>query len=35
MDRGSPVIQRQLNDRRFSPFNGTINKVRLEIYPDP
>ena len=35
MDRGSPVIQRQLNERRFSPFNGTINKVRLEIYPDP
>jgi arylsulfatase len=34
MDRGSPVIQRQLNDRRFSPFNGTINKVTLEIYPE-
>ena len=34
MDRGSPVIQRQLNDQRFSPFNGTINKVTLEIYPE-
>ena len=34
MDRGSPVIQRQLNDRRFSHFNGTINKVTLEIYPE-
>ncbi|AQA20279.1 arylsulfatase [Halioglobus japonicus] len=34
MDRGSPVIQRQLNDRRFSAFNGTINKVTLAIYPD-
>ena len=35
MDRGSPVIQRQLNERRFSAFNGTINKVTLEIYPEP
>jgi arylsulfatase len=34
MDRGSPVIKRQLNDRRFSAFNGTINKVTLEIYPE-
>jgi arylsulfatase len=34
MDRGSPVIQRQLNDRRFSPFSATINKVTLEIYPE-
>ena len=34
MDLGSPVIQRQLNDQRFSPFNGTINKVTLEIYPE-
>jgi len=34
MDRGSPVIKRQLNDRRFSEFNATINKVTLEIYPE-
>ncbi|MEK9927943.1 MAG: arylsulfatase [Halieaceae bacterium] len=34
MDRGSPVIQRQLNERRYSAFNATINKVTLEIYPE-
>ncbi len=33
MDRGSPVIKRQLNDRRFSEFNAIINKVTLEIFP--
>ena len=34
MDRGSPVIQRHLNERRYSAFNATINKVTLEIYPE-
>ncbi len=33
MDRGSPVAQRVIGDQRFSAFNGTINKVTLEIYP--
>ncbi len=34
MDRGAPVIKRQLNDRRYSEINATINKVTLEVYPE-
>jgi hypothetical protein len=34
MDRGAPVIKRQLNDRRYSEINATINKVTLEILPE-
>ena len=34
MDRGAPVIKRQLNDRRYSEINATINKVTLEGYPE-
>ena len=34
MDRGAPVIKRQLNDRRYSEINATINKVTLEVAPE-
>ncbi|MCP4798544.1 MAG: arylsulfatase [bacterium] len=34
MDRGSPVANRVVGDKRFSAFNGEINKVTLEIYPE-
>jgi hypothetical protein len=34
MDRGAPVIKRQLNGRRYSEINATINKVTLEILPE-
>ena len=34
MDRGAPVIKRQLNDRRYSEINATINKVTLEVFPE-
>ena len=34
MDRGAPVIKRQLNDRRYSEINASINKVTLEVYPE-
>ena len=34
MDRGAPVIKRQLNSRRYSEINATINKVTLEIFPE-
>ena len=34
MDRGAPVIKRQLNDRRYSEINATVNKVTLEVYPE-
>jgi len=34
MDRGAPVIKRQLNDRRYSEINVSINKVTLEVYPE-
>jgi hypothetical protein len=34
MDRGAPVIKRQLNTRRYSEINATINKVTLEVYPE-
>jgi hypothetical protein len=28
------VIKRQLNDRRYSEINATINKVTLEVFPE-
>ncbi len=34
LDRGSPVTNRQIGDRRFSAYDGTIDKVTLEIYPE-
>ena len=34
MDRGSAVTQRTIGGKRFSAFNGVIEKVTLQIEPE-